>query len=150
MLLCTGLAKQARPGKPNSGEKVFIPEFPDSQLCPVGCLSAYVDATRSFRQKNNQLFLATVAPHGPVSSSSIARWLKSSIKDAGMDGHFTAHSTRSAATTAAALSGMSTQDIVNQANWSKDDTFCRFYYRPSQEEKIAKDFGRAVLGYKPA
>ena len=116
---------------------------------PVGCLSAYLEATHSFRHQNDQLFLATVTPYSPVSSSSIAMWLKSSIKHAGMDEHFTAHSTRSAVTTAATLSGMSTQDVINQANWSKDDTFCRFNYRPSQE-KIAKDFGRAVLGYKPA
>ena len=106
---------------------------------PAGCLLAYLEATHSFRHQNDQLFLATVTPHSPVSSSSIARWLKSSIKDAGMDEHFTAHSTRSAATTAVTLSGMSTQDIINQGNWSKDDTFCCFYYKPSQEEKIAKD-----------
>ena len=30
ILSCTGLAKQARPGKPNSGGKVFVPDFPDS------------------------------------------------------------------------------------------------------------------------
>ena len=40
------------------------------------------------------------------------------------------HSTRSAAASAAKLKGVTTSDILKVADWSKETTFTRFYYRP--------------------
>ena len=96
------------------------------------------------------LFLAIVSPHLAVSSSTIARWIKKSLQEAGLDPMFSAHSTRSAASTAAAMSGISTQEIMSRAGWSSNDTFCKFYYRPQSEFDTAKKFGGAVLSYKHA
>ena len=97
-----------------------------------------------------QLFLAIGSPpHLPVSSSTIARWIKKSLEEARLDPMFSAHSTRSAASTAAAMSGISTM-IMIRAGWSSKDTFCKFYYRPQSEFDTAKRFGGAVLSYKHA
>ena len=39
------------------------------------------------------------------------------------------YSTRSAAASAAKLKGVSTSDILKVADWSREITFTRFYYR---------------------
>ena len=71
MLRSTGLAKQARPGKEKSLQPVFVAHFlEDKVLCPVACLKVYEKATASFRKEKQQLFLAVIAPHNPVTSST--------------------------------------------------------------------------------
>ena len=130
----SGLAKQSRPGQEKGISPVFIPAFlEDSRLCQVRCLEAYERATGTLRS-HQQLFLGVVAPHKPVCSSTIARWLKEVLKASGIDtAVFSAHSTRGASASSAALAGVSTQDIMNRAGWSQQSTFCKFYYRPSAE-----------------
>ena len=152
VLPCKGLAKQTRPGNEQSLQPVTITSFEDELLCPVACLRVYESATSKFRKSESsmQLFLAMVPPHHPVTSSTIARWIKKSLEKAGLEPVFSAHSTRSAASTAAALSGVSTQEIMDRAGWSSKDTFCKFYYRPQSKSDAAKRFGNAVLSYKHA
>ena len=58
---------------------------------------------------------------------------------------FTAHSTRGAASSAAAMAGLSTQQILARAGWSSEDTFTKHYYRPTAEVVDVGDFGQAVL-----
>ena len=147
ILNCEGLAKQAKLGsfKP---EEVIIAPFEDRTLCPVACLEAYEKRTSHVR-KSDRLFLAMVAPNNPVTSSSMARWLKDTLREAGLE-DFGAHSSRGSAATAAAMSGITMQEIMSRAGWSKKDTFCQFYYRPSQAERTASKFSQNVLSYKDA
>ena len=143
LIPCVGLAKQARPNNEQSLHPVEIRAFKDEQLCPVSCVKAYEEATVSFRggEERARLFLAVIAPHNPLSSSSIARWIKKSLVEAGLDRNYTAHSTRSASTTAAAMAGISTKEIMSRAGWSREDTFSKFYYRPQSVE----DYSKAIL-----
>ena len=53
-----------------------------------------------------QLLLSVVKPFQPVSKSTVAHWMKILIQESGVGKHFTAHSIRGAASTAAALKGM--------------------------------------------
>ena len=50
-------------------------------------------------------------------------------------------------TTAAALAGISTQDIMNRASWSRESTVCQFYYKPSEKTAFVQRFThtKAVL-----
>ena len=58
----------------------------DESLCPVQTLQQYELVTSPFRLGDQQeLFLAIVTSHKPVSSCTIARWLKCVLKDAGID-----------------------------------------------------------------
>ena len=126
-----------------------IPRFrEDKILCPVECLKAYIRVTSCFRKKQgcHQLFLSCQAPHKPVQSSTIARWIKQILEASGLDTEvFSAHSTRGAASTAAALAGSSTQQIMARAGWSSEDTFCQHYYRPPAEANTVVNLGQAVL-----
>jgi len=78
----------------------------------------------------------------------MARWLKSVLSSDGIEG-FTAHSTRGAGTSKAASSGLSTQEIMILADWSRESTFKQFYYKPlskcSQGTFSARAFSKAVL-----
>ena len=76
-----------------------------------------------------------------MSSATIARWVKSMLAAAGIDiTQFKAHSTRAASTSAARRLGVSTADILRSANWSRESTFERFYWR-----EIEHPFTQAVL-----
>ena len=80
----------------------------------------------------NQLFIGITKPHAPVQAcSTIARWVKTVLKDAGINTSvFTAHSTRSASTSAAMSGGASLQEILSQADWSSSSIFHKHYFRP--------------------
>jgi len=83
-----------------------------------------------------------VRPHKLVASCTIARWLRETLKLAGIDvSIFAGHSVRGAATSAAAGSGVTMNDIMQAADWSSESVFRSFYYRPSHDTT----FGRAVL-----
>ncbi|KAI8514350.1 hypothetical protein Bbelb_086740 [Branchiostoma belcheri] len=111
------LSKTSQPGKVT--HDIVIPSFPqDRRICPVTYLKAI-------------LFRALVEPHQAVSTSTIARWLRTVLQEAGIDtSRFTGHSTRGASVSAAARQGVSTKDILAAANWSTASTFKKFYNRP--------------------
>lgn len=147
ILTCSGLAKTSKPGKEKDMQSVIITSFEETMLYSVTCLRAYEAATEKFRISDDrmQLFIATIVPHGPVTSSTISRWLKKILQEANLGQQFTGHSTRSAVSTAAALAGISTQEIMNRAGWSRESTFCRFYYKPSEKTTSVQRFTKAVL-----
>ena len=97
-------------------------------------LKTYEKRTKSFRQDckdNPDPLLSYYHPHRPTASSTVSRWLKYVLKAVGIDvSIYKGHSTRSAAASAAKLKGVSTSDILKVADWSRETTFTRFYYRP--------------------
>ena len=82
-----------------------------------------------------------------MTSSTIARWLKTCLSDAGIDTSiFKAHSVRGASSSKAAATGITTADILQAADWSSEGTFQKFYHHPIQEKLMDKSaFGRAIL-----
>ena len=97
------------------------------------CLSVYGQKTATFRDnsKENFLFQSFIGKHGPVTSSSIVRWLKTCVQKARVDkSKFQAHSTRAAKATKAAMSGTTVDNIIKAADWSGEGMFQKFYYKP--------------------
>jgi len=67
------------------------------------------------------LFVSLVKPHKPVTSATIARWLREALRLAGIDvSIFSGHST---STSAAAGAGITTYNILKAADWSSDSVF---------------------------
>ena len=127
------------------GESVY-PAFPQNLLlCPVQCLSVYLEKTKGWRQifDNSQpLFLAVKKAHKPVSSATISRWLKDIIQKAGINHDiFKGHSVRGASTSAAKCAGLSISTILSMADWTSSSKFNKFYYKPS----LPISYGTAVL-----
>ena len=83
--------------------------------------------TKRFRSNNkdeqDKLFLSVIIPHKPVTSATLARWIKSYLQLAGVDTSiFSAHSLRVASTTTARNQDVSLSDILRMANWSQEST----------------------------
>lgn len=104
-------------------------------LCPVRALKAYVDRTRTLRQAHTQLFVCYGGKKfgHPLSKQRLSHWLVETISQAYSNQDFpvpeglVAHSTRSVATSWAALKGVAVGDICAAASWSTPCTFARFY-----------------------
>ena len=143
------LSKQSRPSKPLAD--FFYPRFPeDPLLCPVVTLQAYESKTLEFRDLKSDnpkttLFLSWIGKHDPVTSSTIARWLRTCLQEAGINTEvFKPHSIRGAASSKAAWSGVTISDILQAADWSSEATFQKFYHR-MPEDSSKSSFGKAVL-----
>ena len=136
------LSKQSRPSRPL--KPFTFPSFSENELlCPKETVQAYVARTESFRgEGKDKLLLSYVRPHNPICSSSVARWIVTILKLAGIDtATFKSHSVRSASATAAVSAGITTNQIMEAADWRLESVFKRFYYKPFNSNLV----GQAVL-----
>ena len=125
------LTKTSRPGK---SKALFYPSLEtDRDVCPVASLKNYLKRTDGVRS-DKKLFLSHVKPYGSVKSCTIARWLKEILQSAGL-GEFRAHSIRGVSVSAAYTQGMSVADIMAVTDWSSDNMFKKFYYRPLTQKQ---------------
>ncbi|KZS09564.1 Uncharacterized protein APZ42_026185 [Daphnia magna] len=119
--------------------KISVRSSTDNRaICPVNCLEQYLEATRPHRNKDNesQLFIGANKPHRSVSSSTVGRWIKDQLKEAGIDtAIFSAHSVRGAASSKAAAARGPIQSILNQGHWASESNFAKFFRREKTKEK---------------
>lgn len=116
------------------------------KLCPVDALRAYEDRTKEKRGDNNrsQLLIAVIKPCNPVSSSTIARWIKTVLTKSGIDTDtFKAHSVRSASGFSVFSCKCRGHEILKAADWSSESVFQKFYFKP--ERRGAGAFGTSIL-----
>jgi len=105
-----------------------IEHFEDESLCAMHTLLYYLKKTKGLR-KSNQVFVSYVT-FCAITSSTIARWLRSVLDLAGIDTqYFKAHSFRGASASAAASGGCKLQNILKTADWRTDKNFKKFYLR---------------------
>ena len=113
----------------------------DESLCVVSHITHYLHITKALRGQNCQLLISFIKPHNPVSNSTIGKWVKSILDDAGIDvTKFSGNSARSAATTYGTLTGLTLQDILKAGGWSNAQTFATYYNKPT-----ATNFGASIL-----
>jgi hypothetical protein len=108
--------------------------------CPVETLKDFLIASDQLRQgeKAKSLFIGLRPPHSSVGASSVARWLKLILNDAGVDTSiYSAHSTRGASASNAVNSGVPTEAILAAGNWNSESTFTRFYRRAAKGASVA-------------
>ena len=127
------LSKQSRASKPLAD--FFYPRYPeDPTICPVVTLQAYEARKLEFRawsteNRKSLLFLSWIGKHDPVTGSTIARWLKMCLTEAGINTEiFKAHSVRGTSSSTAAAAGVTTADILKTADWSSAGTFQNFIF----------------------
>ena len=72
-----------------------------------------------FPSPKTTLFLSWIGQHNPVTFSTIARWLKSTMSEAGIDivGIFKSHSVHGATCSKTAGAGVTTKQILETADW---------------------------------
>lgn len=77
-------------------------------------MTAYLSRRDIWRVSDSQLLVSYVNLHKAVFSSTISRWIKDLLRLAGIDiTEFTSHSTRSATTSKAKVTGVSIADIMS-------------------------------------
>ncbi|CAC5398829.1 unnamed protein product [Mytilus coruscus] len=77
--------KQSRPGVHLNA--VDLKKYRDSDLCVVRTLEVYIHRTAHLRNDHTQLFITHSKPFRPVACATIARWIKTVLKLAGIDTH---------------------------------------------------------------
>jgi len=140
------LLKTSRPGQKETHIELMAYNN-DKSLCPVQSISAYLLKTKDMRVKHSQFFVSYLKPHNPVSKDTIARWLKLVLAKAGINTNiYSAHSTRSAASSAAIESGVPITTIMDCAGWSSENTFMKFYKKKIVAgNNINENFGQTLL-----
>ena len=136
------LAKNQNPSDPSPSISIrplshfLCPDDPDLKLCPVRALRRYLKFTRSLRHINQRkLFISFNPFHGKdISTASISRWLKLSIKNAYASSSercssSRAHEVRAWAASSAFAHSSSLKDVLAAAYWRSDTPFINFYLR---------------------
>ena len=122
---------------------VNLLSYSNKKVCPVFHIKYYILRTKKVRQ-DSHLFLAPLQPHQRVTKSTLSRWVKLTLAKAGINTDiYSAHSTRSASTSAAAAASVDITTIMRAASWTRAQTFQRFYRREVDNTK--KEFGNSIL-----
>ena len=122
--------KTSTPRSPHTKIDISVYE-PDSTICPLACLKAYINKTKNLRNSETQLFISYVRPHKPVSRDTVSRWTKETLRICGIDTNvFTAHSTRSASVSKANEKDVPIHEIMANAGWKSAETFRKYYNKP--------------------
>ena len=120
----TKCSRQERPG-----QKIFFASFPpDRRLCFCTYLKVYRERAKASRPTKSgskiHYFCPILSLMDQSLSTTLARWVKSTLGQAGMDTtKFKAHSSRSASSSAAYEAGVA-------ADLSTVSTFTKFYHKP--------------------
>ena len=134
--------KILKTSKPGVSHQVEVFAFhADKAICPLICLRKYIERTHNIRGATNQLFISFQKPNGAVTSQTISRWLTTTLHNAGVNCLFTAHSTRGAASSKAALI-IDINAVLKQVGWRSERTFARHYQKTITKNDI---FSNAVL-----
>ena len=139
----TNIVKTSKPGKKQP--ELTLVAFPsDKSLCVVTCLKEYLDRTSNLRNSRS-LFVSCLKPHEAVSLSTLSRWAKTTLHNAGIDtDKFKTHSTRAASTSAAKSLNIPIDHIIKSAGWTQSGTFSKFYDKPIEQD-VTENYGFSIL-----
>lgn len=131
-------------------KELVFPQYDQSENLDVTlCLETYIIATQALRdtaEAKKQLLISFQSPYQPVTTSTIARWLRTLMEAAGVDTKkYKAHSTRAAATSKARDQGLTTKQILKTANWTNAGTFLTFYNKHIEKLEKQNEFAEVVL-----
>ena len=132
--------KTTKPGK--HLEPVNLEAYnTNANLCVVSHLKIYLERTATMRGEFSKLLISYIKPHRPVCSSTISKWVKSVLKDAGIDvTTFSGNSARPASTSYGVAAGLTLQEILKAGGWSNAQTFAKHYKKP-----ITRNFGTNIV-----
>ena len=127
--------KQSKPGR--TVAPIEFSKYGSEPLCVLRTLLEYLERTKDVRIGQNKLLISYLKPHKAVTSSTIGRWVKLVMSQAGINTNvFKAHSTRAALTSAAYKSDVNISDIMKTAGWKNAATFAKFYKKPIIENEF--------------
>ena len=126
------LASEVKQGSRNNfkPEPIIFKKIDEARICIYEHVRVYLDRTSDVRGDVKQLFVISRKPFNAVSRDSVSHWVKSVMREAGIDVDvFAPGSTRSASASGAFLSGVPLEHIMKMAGWSQSATFMKWYKR---------------------
>ena len=114
------------------------------RLCVVRTLKEYVKRTEKLRKGEAQLLVSFVPPHRSISRDTLARWVLTVLRLAGIDtGKYKSHSTRGASASASKRLGVGVNLILKRAGWKSVNSFAQFYDKDIEQDTA--EVGQALL-----
>ncbi|KOB68892.1 putative reverse transcriptase-7 [Operophtera brumata] len=104
-----------------------LKENQEKNVCPVRWLRKLIDVSSSRRHNSDlsELFISTLGKVRPASRTVIGGWIKTLLRDAGVEA--TPGSTRSASASLNWLENHKIEEIMEKGNWRVPNTFANFY-----------------------
>ena len=138
------ILKQTRPGFQQ--EEISIKAYaPNRGICICVVMLEYLERTKPLRGKETKLLISTLKPHAPVARDTVSRWLRTMMREAGVDTSvFSPHSVRAASVSAAKASQVPISTILDTAGWSNAKTFAKYYNKKIKEFGFAEQIQKRV------
>jgi site-specific recombinase XerD len=112
-------------------DKCYFPE--NRRICPARAILCFLRLAHPLRKSNaDRLFISSTAR--PPAQKTVKRWVEEQLHRAGVIA--SAGSIRSAATSAAFLSGVDVDAILKSAGWRREETWRQHYLRPIYESTV--------------
>ena len=126
-------------------QRIVIKIFPEAKVCPYRTLYHYIDRTAPLRECN-QLFITTTT-FTAAAQGTISRWVKTVMKDSGVDVKlYTPHTTRHASVSKHATQYKNIGELLKLGQWRHLSTFYRHYLRkPKYPAKTSSSGEETVL-----
>ena len=126
-------SKTDRPG--HHSPPVTLRKCEEESLCPVRYVSAYKERMEPLRQASGtqQLFISPFTQR-PVKLATLRRWMVKVMREAGVIA--SAGSTRATVTSCALLHDVPLHQLLNSADWTREDTPFRHYVRVLPERTL--------------
>ena len=107
-------------------QRIVIKIFPEAKVCPYRTLCHYIDRTAPLRECN-QLFITTTT-FTAAAQGTISRWVKTVMKDSGVDVKlYTPHTTRHASVSKHATQYKNIGELLKLGQWKHLSTFYKHY-----------------------
>ena len=130
--------KQTKNGR--STPDIFLPRSADPKTCVWLCVKDYLARTQDKRWFT-EFLLITVEPFTPASTTSVSRWIRRVMEQAGVDTRvYRTHSTRAAASSKA-RKFVPIEKVLAAADWKGAVTFHSHYHKIIESRD---DFAAAV------
>ncbi|XP_044578964.1 uncharacterized protein LOC123261437 [Cotesia glomerata] len=118
------------------------------RICPVTWTRTWIELSEKRREGSNleELFITLTGPVRAASQTVISGWIRSVLKDAGIDA--SPGSIRAAVAFRGWIDDMPVQEILDRGNWKCSETFARHYCRQVTREEEAPAISLAS-NFKP-
>ncbi|XP_072030413.1 uncharacterized protein [Amphiura filiformis] len=104
----------------------------DRRLCVYTVLREYIKSTQALRGEQSQLFISYTKPHAKVTAATISRWIKLTMRMAGIDvSIYKSHSVRAASTSKACDQGVPIEEILLYSWLVISGNFCHLLQEES-------------------
>ena len=120
------LLNHDRQGRPR--DKFIYKKFENSKLCPMAATKEYVKCRAEYNIAHTKFLFTTKSPDGPPHKDTIARWVKNTLTQAGVNTNiFSSHSCRSSTSSKVDNMGVDLDTILKMGCWSRQSIFREFY-----------------------